>query len=378
MSTAHDTVSVSSKRPAPTLEPHNSGVPRKRRARYAWRACDVCRRRKGRCDGRKPCEFCHSRAIDCRYSPEPEAGDASGAADGYGDDAGPPAAQTAPLQKGESIAHLVFALQGQLDSLVAHIETTSDAHSLPAVAAHSRRLHQSIDLDASASGPLPHDSSIPSVAAVPKSVKHATRRFHGPTSPDYSLNAAEIKLRRAQSPPGGTALQHENNPSLEDEQTDEDEYRLVPEDDGFGIQSRLTTTRLRQHLLQLQRLLPKDEMIRLSNVYQGVIGHLHPVLDIKGLIERAKACYMQAGTDHDPTRAFDASSTQENTILILFLVLAIALCAETVSQSYVGKTLYKSVQYLIKVKLASEVSCSDHVVIAFLTVCHLILFPKAY
>ena len=42
--------------------------PPKRRARYAPRACDACRRRKGRCDGRWPCEYCDGRDIECCYS----------------------------------------------------------------------------------------------------------------------------------------------------------------------------------------------------------------------------------------------------------------------------------------------------------------------
>lgn len=40
----------------------------KKRAPYAAKACDTCRRRKGRCDGRRPCEYCLSRSSECSYS----------------------------------------------------------------------------------------------------------------------------------------------------------------------------------------------------------------------------------------------------------------------------------------------------------------------
>lgn len=40
----------------------------KRRAPYAQRACDACRRRKGRCDGGKACGYCKTRSIKCSYS----------------------------------------------------------------------------------------------------------------------------------------------------------------------------------------------------------------------------------------------------------------------------------------------------------------------
>lgn len=47
----------------PTSEPAA-----KKRAPYAVKACDSCRRRKGRCDGRRPCEYCLSRSSECSYS----------------------------------------------------------------------------------------------------------------------------------------------------------------------------------------------------------------------------------------------------------------------------------------------------------------------
>lgn len=46
--------------------------PRKRRARYALRACNECKRRKVRCDGHMPCEHCQSRSIQCLYDTDPK------------------------------------------------------------------------------------------------------------------------------------------------------------------------------------------------------------------------------------------------------------------------------------------------------------------
>lgn len=63
------------------MEQPSAGTSRKRRARYVWRACDVCRRRKGRCDGRKPCDFCRSRSLECRYTSEPDQPNGTTAAD---------------------------------------------------------------------------------------------------------------------------------------------------------------------------------------------------------------------------------------------------------------------------------------------------------
>lgn len=53
-------------------EPSHEGIkPKKRRARYALRACDECKRRKGRCDGHTPCEYCLKRSIECHYDEDP-------------------------------------------------------------------------------------------------------------------------------------------------------------------------------------------------------------------------------------------------------------------------------------------------------------------
>lgn len=44
---------------------------RKRRTRYALRACHECKRRKVRCDGHMPCEHCQSRSVECHYDTDP-------------------------------------------------------------------------------------------------------------------------------------------------------------------------------------------------------------------------------------------------------------------------------------------------------------------
>lgn len=54
--------SQTGKRPGP---PNTSSEPTKKRAPYAPRACDACRRRKGRCSGGNPCSYCFSRSLHC-------------------------------------------------------------------------------------------------------------------------------------------------------------------------------------------------------------------------------------------------------------------------------------------------------------------------
>lgn len=275
--------------------------------------------------------------------------------------------------KGESISRLVLALQAQLDSLVAHVESSNEIYISPGVPVDPALPKQGTSLDALASAILPpsnaqvQSAAIPTAnapaAAIANTSKQATRRFYGPTSPDYSLNAAAIKLRQAQSHPGASTVQEETNPSLGDDHTDDDDRTLVQESHGSVVQARLATTRLRQCIAQLPRFIARNETLRLLNVYHDAVGFLHPILNPKWLAEQAEACY----ADNNKSTS-DTSILHEDTILILFLAISIALAAESVSQSYVGKTLYENVEHLIKLKLASEVSSPDHVLIALLAV----------
>lgn len=271
-----------------------------------------------------------------------------------------------------------MALQAQLDSLVAHVESCHDANTSPGVAVDHSLHRPSISLDGQITVPPLNDSIVHSAPINATNVatnvarpatsagspsKNGTRRFCGPTSPDYSLNVAEIKLRQVQGSSAGAAIAEDTNPSLEDDEEDDDERPTAQEGQGSNVQGWLTTNRLRQCIMQLPRLLAKHETLRLLNVYQEVMGQLHPIVDLKRLIDLAEACYNQ-----NPKIAPDWSILQENTVLILFLALIIGLTAETVSQSYVAKTLYKSIEHLVKLKLASEVSSVDQVLVALLAV----------
>lgn len=57
--------STASKRAAAASQPDTAV---KKRAPYASRACDACKRRKGRCDGQERCEYCSNRGWECSYT----------------------------------------------------------------------------------------------------------------------------------------------------------------------------------------------------------------------------------------------------------------------------------------------------------------------
>lgn len=298
----------------------------------------------------------------------------------------------------EPVSRLVQALQAQLDSLVAHVQSNGDAQlpldtsvvsslprnsiaydNLPAtfqsstivVPASTTNLLNS-GHNSSISAPPPVGAQNP-VTHIPNNAspsagspsKNVTRKFFGPTSPDFSLNAAEIKLRQAHGARGALSPEDETNPSLEDEHSEDEQCGHGADMPGTNSHTTLTNHRLRQCVSQLPRFLAKHDTLRLIDVFQDVVGNLHPVLKSKRIIEEAEACYAARNS----RSIAEPKEIEENATLLLFLTLAIALTAESVSQSIVGQTLYRSIEPLVKMKLTTEVCSPDDVLVALLVVC---------
>ncbi|KAF2793427.1 hypothetical protein K505DRAFT_385638 [Melanomma pulvis-pyrius CBS 109.77] len=200
---------------------HRSSDYTKRRAPYAMRACDACRRRKGKCDGRLPCKHCVARKLYCSFTgptPADDLGDrpvldshqapsslvgeddleslSMSQHDGHASSrtfppsesiGSPPAnASTFHQCKGDAaLMDLVSNLQRQLDSLTSRVRLSNSGRD-----------------DAS-----PMQTTVFRERSEPIGIasRTSTKRFHGPTSPDYSLNVVQIRLRHTSS---STMYQH--------------------------------------------------------------------------------------------------------------------------------------------------------------------------
>ncbi|KAF9879659.1 hypothetical protein CkaCkLH20_02470 [Colletotrichum karsti] len=111
----------------------------KRRAPYALRACDACRRRKGKCDGRQPCRYCTGREQACSYDsffggdewsqpPPPSVGRAE---DRRPAKATNPSPSASSRSSQEAIMDMLSSLQGQLNSLASRVQSTSESPPEP-------------------------------------------------------------------------------------------------------------------------------------------------------------------------------------------------------------------------------------------------------
>src|SRR6478735_1934100 len=192
--------------------------PTKRRTPYALRACEACRRRKGKCDGRQPCRHCASRNQSCTYTNTLE----------QTNDWQPPAPESIssePCQPNQAaIVDMLSSLQAQLNSLAAQVQTQSsnpqEVTSLPSpvtLIESARAIVDRIDEENSVSTPRSSRTA-------------ASQNFYGPTCPDYALNVGQLKLRRDSLPLHQRQLQlasiHEDDAS--EESDPETQFAISP------------------------------------------------------------------------------------------------------------------------------------------------------
>ncbi|KAH7141721.1 hypothetical protein EDB81DRAFT_948146 [Dactylonectria macrodidyma] len=357
----------------PAAQAPNEPQACKRRAPYAPRACDACRRRKGRCDGRKPCEYCSVRSLECCFSLGPDERRAGAnlmganlvganlvganlVGAGSGNSLLMAAAPKDPKWTPESITSLsglVATMQGQLDTIVAHLNMSMSTQG----------------------GQIPDNPST-AVAKSPikppransSSKRSSAPQFHGPTSPDYSLIVALIRIEEGSD--SGAKPDRSRIPSFDDSQSDDDEdagLSLSPGDDDSVASQESVTPLSRPTLFQFLNCLSQTEAVRLLRVYHEVIGELHPVCDIESLVEQVNGLYnassQRQGAGDDAELAAD-----EDDLLILNLTLTIALTAEasSESQSRLAATLHNYCRHVNDAKLASLAASKKRAVIALL------------
>ncbi|CAH0033833.1 unnamed protein product [Clonostachys rhizophaga] len=325
----------------------------KRRAPYAPRACDACRRRKGRCNGQKPCGYCLGRVMECCYSHNPEERRSNAAQNNQdAQDQAPKPADWAPNAI-QSLTDLVATLQGQLNAIAAHTNVfpagNGSLDNLEGMEPISLKQVQSFPV----SGMLPVPTIPPAVS------KRISQRFYGPTSPDYSFKAAQRRVQQMEgsdtSPSGQTVS------TLDDDQSEDDE------ETSPSVTGQIANAHLMGHVrstapLQFLALFTRHEAMRLIKVYHEAIGELHPICDIDKLLEQMEWLYSWSnGTreEIDPT-------VDEDTILILNLVLSIALCAEEASKSFAAGALYNSYRDLVVARQSTPAVNVRHVIIAIL------------
>ncbi|KAH8664739.1 hypothetical protein BX600DRAFT_464928, partial [Xylariales sp. PMI_506] len=286
--------------------------------------------------------------------------------------------QTQPLSWADeyatinSLTELVTGFQGQIQSLAAQVRQNVNAKSSvnpPTPATTQARL-----------GPNENSESRPEIACKnpfiatqgrtvtttekrSSSVTHNT--FYGPTCPDYSLNMAQLRLRQG----GFSSISHES-PNLASTGFGflEDEEGTIGGVIGLTGRTRLAPSNhaAKQRLLHFRNLFSLQEAVRLLFAFQEVVGEYHPIIIIDQLVQQVENCYsitnayIYAGRD----------LPDEDSLLIINIILSIALCAES---NYPGsetsdqaKFLYLGCREMISEKITWSTPSVKQVIIIVL------------
>ncbi|RMD42351.1 hypothetical protein DV735_g2806, partial [Chaetothyriales sp. CBS 134920] len=318
----------------------------KRRAPYAPRACDACRKRKGRCDGLRPCEYCCSRSAPCNYTYTADDRQNDEATAATAATAGPRLPQSNESSSIESLSALVRSMQEHLATLSAQVQAS--------VAANPAQVVKHPDMDDSCGINAPEivvpepDILDPLVA---NTARRAVKRFVGPTSVDYSFNVAELRATQGKHAHPQSASQRKL-PSMEEDQSDDEEHVLLEHISTPGSALSTSTQPCPASLFHFKTLVNHDEAVRLVYVYKDIVDQLHPIYSIDRLLTDMEKVYnwpqLQTGTVTTPPTLPDDLS-----LLIINVVLCIALCAETLAQSPHCKTILAACENTINAKVVS-------------------------
>ncbi|KAH6979088.1 hypothetical protein EDB82DRAFT_448697 [Fusarium venenatum] len=341
--------------------------PGKRRTPYALRACEACRRRKGKCDGRQPCRHCASRHQNCSYNSSLENNEdwqstapTLVAPNIAAPDQHPPSNQSGPRQTDQNaIVDMLSSLQAQLNSLAAQVNSNHHQETnLPSPVTIIENATATINrIDAENANSNYNDDSVES----PRSSKTVTsQNFYGPTCPDYALNVGQLKLRHSL---------HQRQVQLasihEDGDPDEDEPEI--QDGQFSMSPHTIDKGDPAMLLTFRSVIGLQEAIQLLYVYQEVVGELHPVVDIDGLVMQTRSWYADAGAGVWDVVAASTGAEAYELLLIMNLCLAIALRADSKLGSMNTESLLRdSFQDAVNAKLAAPANSIKHATIIFL------------
>lgn len=221
-----------------------------------------------------------------------------------------------------SLGDLVASLQKEVGTLTSKMKTME--RNTPSHHADDYSDLHNAGSSACGSEVYPSDKQASPRQQLHKRAAHR-RRFCGPTSPDYSLNMAQMHMQQGDS---SHRFTRPRLPSMDDTQSDDGDSSDGL-DDGDEPSSARISGRALEKLTGFRRLLSKQESVRLVYTYQAVFGDFHPIVDMEAMVRQIDAWY-------EPNKP----AADESLLLITNLVLAIALCAEPTSEVDVAKAIY--------------------------------------
>lgn len=293
----------------------------RKRSIYIPLACQMCKRRKVRCDGCSPCAACQRHSTECVYEAAVENCRKHAFSRAAKSDTAQERSNEVPaselrynrLEKTTSSSPLLYnhALEVLGHTLASFHGRITALERLQQPDLQPERY--GIPQKRPTSGEDGHKSEQDFTTVTDE---RAASVFAGPTSANFSFQVADRMLRRRSD--------HLNSSNMTGE--DEIEVCVSPEDDAsrenISPESDITLA----------------EAIRLIHIYSDVMNSLHPILNMTTLIEQAKAFYIQGRSISQPVTAETCH---------LMMVIAIALLAEKGGRCSTALAIYQRTKPLV-------------------------------
>jgi hypothetical protein len=263
---------------------------------------------------------------------------------------------------------IVATMQGQLNALLAHVKMSDErtSQNINDTGSDMNAQRRPSDTNPSSGEAVALRFVEPVKRVSPSLPRRPTNSFCGPTSPEYSLNAAQRRMQsdRTSGPGSASAI----SPSVDTDHSDDgNDQPYSPETDYALPFNQPNKQVLQPSLLEFRNSLPKDEAVRILLIYHSMMGDLHPICDIERMVQQVDACYTRPISELGLPGP-QGSAISENDLLIINLALTIALCTETGPLSETGRTIYENCRDVIQTRLASLTTDIKHVYVVFLVV----------
>ncbi|KAL3466126.1 hypothetical protein BJX64DRAFT_296069 [Aspergillus heterothallicus] len=312
----------SSRRSSPSEPPRS-----RKRAKYTQLACNECKRRKLKCDGKPVCSRCVRQNAQCTYTPNSHA---SG---------NEPATPMGGQSQEDGVSNKFRTVDQRIEAL---------QREMRAMAARMRELE-------SAGTPSVSVSASNNASLSSSSVSAGLQRIlNRPGSPEYiGPTSAEFGITQRQKP-------------AEDSDVDDDESEstTAPSPAAVSDVEAMSSDPL--------GCFGKDEALRLVDVYENNVGLMYPCIDLDSVRSYVNDYYKDGGragptppgmSDQDWFFARDAE--------VLKIILATALLAESHGRSERAALLADSVEdrFATRVKIP-EVDMKELLILTLLSIFH--------
>lgn len=287
-----------------------------------------------------------------------------------------------------SLEQLVASLQGQINSLetqvrrnnavnsVTHVEAITSSTDVIARAAASE---VSPDISSNTEKRIlrPSHGSSSVLIETTAAESAAGSKFFGPTSPDFSLNMVQMKLRTglfSKSP-----QYSEQIASIDENQTDDEEARDdIETHRSIDSPYQMANSPAFQKLLQFRNYISMREAVRMLLVYQEVVGEYHPILDVDMLVKQVERWFTWPEGQFPP----GLSAADEHNILVVNIAIAIALCIEPTypnsGHANIRDKIYTGCQEVINAKVMGQNPSIKTVVVILLVVNNFSCLPTRH